>query len=65
LLRIEVGEVRTFLGDTIYVGRAVSHHAVAVGADVPVANVITHDDEDVWLLVSRLSNGRCSEKHSG
>ena len=49
LLGVVVGEDRTFLGDAVDVGRAVAHHAAVVGADVPVADVVTEDDEDVGL----------------
>ena len=57
LLPIIVGEDRAFIGDAIDVGRAVAHHAAIVGADVPVADVIAHDDEDVGLLLLRGSGG--------
>ena len=50
LLSVIVGEDRALVGDAVDVGRAVTHHAAIVGADVPVADVIAHDDEDVWLL---------------
>ena len=50
LLGVIVGEDRAFLGDAVDVGRAVAHHAAIVGADVPVADVVAHDDEDVRLL---------------
>src|SRR5262249_2520984 len=49
LLGVEGGEDRAFLGDAIDVGRAVAHHAAVVGADVPVADVVAEDDEDVRL----------------
>ena len=50
LLGVEVGEDRAFVGDAVDVGRAVAHHAAVVGADVPVADVVAQDDEDVRLL---------------
>ena len=50
LLPIIVGEDCALIGDAIDVGRAVAHHAAIVGADVPVADVIAHDDEDIGLL---------------
>ena len=43
------GEERAFLGDAVDVGGAIAHHAAIVGADVPVADVVGHDDEDVGL----------------
>ena len=42
-----VREDRAFVGDAINIGRAVAHHTAVVGADVPVADVVRHDDEDV------------------
>ena len=60
LLRVIVGEDRAFVGDPVDVGRAIAHHAAVVGADVPVADVVAHDDEDVGLL--RLSLGRADQR---
>ena len=37
------------LGDAVDVGRLVAHHAVVVGADVELADVVAPDDEDVRL----------------
>ena len=53
LLAVPVGEQRAFLGDAVDVGRLVAHHALVVGADIPVADVVAPDDEDVGLLVRR------------
>jgi hypothetical protein len=47
LLAIIVGEDRAFAGDAVDIGRPVAHHPAVVGADVPEANVIAHDDENV------------------
>src|SRR5262249_25790060 len=55
LLRVEIGEERALPGDAVDVGRAITHHAAAVGADVPVADVVAEDDEDVRLA----SSGGC------
>ena len=52
LLAVIVGEDRAFIGDAVDVGRAVAHHATVVGADVPVADVIAHDDENVRLCLA-------------
>ncbi len=51
LLAIIVGEDRALVGDAVDVGRAIAHHAAVVGADIPVADIIAHDDEDVGLLL--------------
>ena len=47
LLRVVVGEADAFLGDAVDVRRLVAHHAAVVVADVPGADVIAPDDEDV------------------
>ena len=59
LLAVPVGEQRAFLGDAVDVGRLVAHHALVVGADVPVADVVAPDDQDVGFLVRRM--GGCCE----
>src|SRR5215472_14936050 len=51
LLTIIVGEDRPFIGDAVDVGRAVAHLAAVVGTNVPVADIIAHDDEDIGLLL--------------
>jgi len=50
LLAVPVGEQRAFLGDAVNVRGLVAHHALVVGADVPVADVVAPDDEEVGLL---------------
>ena len=63
LLAVPVGEQRAFFGDAIDVRGLVTHHALVVGADVPVADVVAPDDEDVGLLGRRLR--RLSERRAG
>ncbi len=55
LLAVVVSEGDTFTGDSINVRRLVTHHATAVVADIPSANVVTPNDENVrfFLLRSR------------
>ena len=48
-LAVVVGEDDAFLADAVDVGR-LAHHAVRVGADVPHADVVAEDDEDVRLV---------------
>ena len=43
LLTVPVGERRAFLGDAVDVGGRIAHHALAVVADVPVADVVAPD----------------------
>ena len=50
LLAVPVGEQRAFLRDAIDVRRLVAHHAVVVGADVPVADVVSPQDQNIGLL---------------
>jgi hypothetical protein len=63
LLAVIVGEDRALVGNAVDVGRAVAHHAAIVGADVPVADVIAHDDKDVgFLLLRRRGCDHCGSK---
>src|SRR5262249_1109020 len=50
LLGVAVGEERPLPGDAVDVRGAVAHRAAVVGADVPVADVVAPEDEDVRLL---------------
>src|SRR5215469_17828105 len=58
LLPIPVREERAFVGNAIDVGRLVAHHALIVGTDVPVADVISPEDQDVRLLL-----GECRQRY--
>jgi len=57
LLTVPVREQRAFLCDAINVRRLVAHHSLVVSADVPIADVVAPDDEDVGLLVLRVPIG--------
>ena len=50
LLAVVVGERDTLAGDPVDVRGLVAHHAAVVVADVPGADVVSPDDEDVRLL---------------
>ena len=50
LLAVIISEDRAFVGNAVDVRSAVAHLAAIVGADIPVADIVSHDDEDVWLL---------------
>ena len=65
LLAVPVGEERAFLGDAVDVGRLVAHHALVVGADVPVADVVAPDDQDVRLARGRLLRRCVRGDHEG
>jgi hypothetical protein len=49
-LSIVIGKEHPFLRDPIDVG-CVAHHAVGIGADIPHADIISKDDENVWFFV--------------
>ena len=48
--RVVGHELPALLREPVDVRRAISHHALMVGAEVPDADVIAHDDQDVRLL---------------
>ncbi|KKO19342.1 MAG: hypothetical protein BROFUL_01941 [Candidatus Brocadia fulgida] len=50
LLAVVIGERQTFPCKAVNVGRLVTHHTAIVVADVPGADVITPDDENVGLF---------------
>jgi hypothetical protein len=47
LLAVPVGEQRAVFGDAVDIGRLVAHHALVIGTDVPVADVIAPQNENV------------------
>jgi hypothetical protein len=50
LLAVVVGKRQPFAGDPVDVGRLIAHHPAVVVADVPGADVVAPDDEDVRFL---------------
>ena len=55
-LSIVVREQHAFFGDLVEVRRCACHQAAVVGADIPHADVVAHDHDDVgflWLLRGR------------
>jgi hypothetical protein len=46
LLAVIIGKDCSLTGDAIEVGGAIAHLAAVIGADVPVADIISHDDKD-------------------
>ena len=54
-LCIVIGEKHAFLGNTVNRRRS-THHAVRVHADIPSADIVTEDDEDVRLCGLCLSS---------
>jgi len=58
LLAVIVGENRPIISDAVDVGCAIAHLASIIGADVPIADIVGHDDEDIRLLLLR-ECGKC------
>jgi hypothetical protein len=50
LLRIVVGEEAAFIGDPIDVGRSITHHAVAKFADIPDADIVAPEYQNIGLF---------------
>src|SRR5262249_42749208 len=59
-------EHRSFLADAVDVGRLAHHQAAVIDAWLHPADIITHDEEDVRLLVlscgERARNAQCRER---
>src|SRR5262249_53993094 len=51
LLAVAIGEQHTFVGNAVDIGSLVAHHATTVAAEIPVADVISPYNEDVWFSV--------------
>lgn len=52
LLSVVVGEQRAVACESVDVRRAAAHHAAVVGADVPDADIVGHDHDDIRLAVA-------------
>src|SRR4029077_5347614 len=52
LLAVPVGESHSFLGHAVDVRRLVAHHPAAIVADVPHADVVSPENQDVRLFLS-------------
>ena len=50
LLAVVVGEGDTFVGDAVDVRRSIAHLAAAEVADIPDADVIAPEDQDIWFF---------------
>jgi hypothetical protein len=55
-LGIVVGEEHAFGRELVEIGCPASHHAAIVGSDIPDADVIGHNDDDVGFLAGSLSH---------
>src|SRR5207237_1445968 len=65
-LGVIVGEQHSFFGDLVEVRCPAGHHAAMVGADIPHADVIAHDEDYLWFVAVCRLRCRCDErnKHS-
>src|SRR5260221_13693832 len=60
-----VGEQHAFLGDFVEVRRLACHQAAVISADVPHADIVAHDDDDVGLFGRRLRLREAWNQSSG
>ena len=58
LLGVIVGEGHALMADAVDVLGGVAHHAKTVAADVPVADIVAPEDEDIGFLVRHESLSR-------
>ena len=61
LLAVVVGEECAFAGDAVDVRGASAHHTAVISADIPGADIVGHDDDDVGFLGLRVcaDGGAC------
>lgn len=61
LLAIVVGKEWSFAGDAVNIWGASAHHPAVVSADIPSANIVGHDHDDVGFLGLRVcaDGGSC------
>ena len=61
---VVVDEFRALETDAVDVGRLAYHQALVVDARLHPADVVAHDEEDVWLLSRSLGMSLCRPKPS-
>src|SRR5262249_52984588 len=54
LLAVEVGKSDSLIGDAIDTRCSVAHHASAVVANIPETDVVTPQDQKIWLFSCHL-----------
>ena len=64
LLGVVVGEQRAFVADLVDVRRLSDHQATVIDARLHVADIVAHDEEDVWFLLL-LCTCRCARDYRG
>ncbi len=57
LFAVVVGEHHAFPGDSVDVGRSVTHQSECVGADIGLTDIITPDDQHVWFILRQCGLG--------
>ncbi len=63
-LGVVIHEDHALVGDAVDVRRRAAHHSTMVGADIPHADVIAPDDEDVRLLRSECGSCPCGQQQA-
>jgi hypothetical protein len=58
LLRVVVGKSDASFGNAVDIRWLVTHHATISVVDVPGANIVTPNNEDIGFLLLRKSAGR-------
>src|SRR5271163_4103569 len=53
--RIIVGEAHTLVGHPVQIRGSAGHYSLIVNTDVRPADIVAHDNDDVWLVAT----GRC------
>ncbi len=61
--RVVIGEEHALLGKLIEIGRSPGHHSAMVGSDVPHADIVAHDEDDVRLLAGTRTTTRLCHAH--
>ncbi len=61
LLGVVIGEERPLIRYAVNIWRSTAHHAAMVGTDIPNADVIRHDDENVRFFLVSIGSKRCKQ----
>jgi hypothetical protein len=56
---VVISKKSALVGNPADIQYSAPHHAAMVSADIPNADVIGHDDDDVGLLLVRASRANC------
>ena len=64
-LSVIIGEQHPFLGELVEVRRPPGHQSTMVSANVPHADVIAHDEHDVWFLSCACASAAMNATNAG